>query len=225
MTKHVGAAACAIGFTFQLFAAGQAFAQAPAPAPAGPGRAAVPAPDATKPQTLTVAAGTRARYKVQEQLAGINFPSEAVGTTEAVTGAIVVQPNGTFAPASKILVDLKTLTTDQSMRDGYVQRNTLETEKFPNLEVVPKRAVGLASPLPATGQAGFQLVTDVTLHGVTREVTWNVVVTFANDAVNGRATTTTDFATFNIAKPSLARLVSVDDKIHLEIEFRSRRTW
>jgi hypothetical protein len=68
-------------------------------------------------------------------------------------------------------------------------------------------------------------VTDMTLHGVTKEVTWNVIVTFGNDAVNGRATTTTEFATFNIAKPQLARLLSVDDKIQLEIEFRSKRTW
>ena len=35
------------------------------------------------------------------------------------------------------------------MRDGYVQRRTLETEKFPMIEFVPKRAVGLPVPLPA----------------------------------------------------------------------------
>ncbi len=35
------------------------------------------------------------------------------------------------------------------------------------------------------------------------------------------ATTTIDFAMFNMAKPSLARLLSVDDKIHLEIEFKT----
>jgi hypothetical protein len=28
---------------------------------------------------------------------------------------------------------------------------------------------------------------------------------------------------FNMAKPSLARLLSVDDKIHLEIEFKTSR--
>ena len=73
-------------------------------------------------------------------------------------------------------------------------------------------------------QAGFQLIGDVTLHGVTKEVTWNVVATFGNELVGGRATTTIDYAMFNLTKPSLARLVSVDDKIELEIEFRCRRT-
>ena len=32
-----------------------------------------------------------------------------------------------------------------------------------------------------------------------------------------------NFAAFNLTKPSLARLVSVEDKIHLEIEFRTSR--
>jgi polyisoprenoid-binding protein YceI len=94
------------------------------------------------------------------------------------------------------------------MRDGYIQRSTLETEKYPTIEFVPRRAVGLPVPLPAgmQAQAGFQLVGDLTLHGVTKEATWNVVATFGNDLVAGRATTTLAFPTFKLTKPSLARI-------------------
>jgi polyisoprenoid-binding protein YceI len=198
--------------------------QAPAGAPAAGARGGPPPPDPKKPHRLDVAPGTRARYKVQEQLAGIDFPSQAVGTTETVTGMLIVNPDGSFGAGSKLTVDLKTLASDQSMRDGFIQGRTLETEKFPNLDLVPKRAIGLPSPLPAGQQSGFRLVTDMTMHGVTKEVTWTVVSTFANDAIAGRATTTVDFATFNLTKPSLARLLSVDDKIELEVEFRFRRS-
>jgi polyisoprenoid-binding protein YceI len=185
-----------------------------------------PAPDPTKPQKLEITTGTTARYKVTEQLAGINFPSDAVGTTSAVTGAFIVNPDGTFGAGSKISVDLRTITSDQGMRDNYVRTRTLETEKFPMMEVVPKKANGLAVPLASGNQAqvGFQLVTDVTLHGVTKEVTWNVVAVLGNAQVGGRATATIDFASFNMTKPTLARLVSVEDKIGLEIEFRCTRT-
>jgi polyisoprenoid-binding protein YceI len=191
------------------------------------GRSNVPPPDPTKPHKLEVTTGTRARYKVREQLAGINFPSDAVGTTEAVTGVVVIKPDGSIdAAQSKLTVDLKTLSSDQQMRDGYVQNRTLETAKFPTMEFVPKRAVGLPAPLPAgtQAQAGFQLIGDLTLHGVTKEATWNVVAVFGNEVVGGRATTTIDFASYNMTKPSLARLVSVDDKIELEIELRCKRT-
>ena len=209
---------------------GQGQPPAGPPPPAGrggPGRANVPPPDPTKPHRLEITEGTKARYKVREQLAGINFPSDAVGTTESVTGMFVVNPDGSFdAAQSKLTVDLKSLKSDQQMRDGYVQRNTLESDKFPTIEFVPRRAVGLPVPLPAgmQAQAGFQLVGDMTLHGVTKEVTWNVVATFGNDSVAGRATTTLLFPTFNLTKPTLARLMSVDDKIELEIEFRCKRS-
>jgi polyisoprenoid-binding protein YceI len=199
-------------------------AQAP---PARGGRGGAPPPDPTRPARIELVEGTVARYKVREQLAGISFPSDAVGTTTSVTGGLVLNPDGTIdVKQSKIVVDLKSITSDQSMRDGYVQRNTLETEKFPTLEFVPTRTAGLTMPLPSAppAQAGFQLIGDMTLHGVTREVTWNVVATFTNDGVAGRATTTLTFEMFKIAKPSLARLLSVDDRIELEIEFRGRRT-
>lgn len=206
----------------------QAPAGQPPPPGAGPGgRANTPPPDPTKPHKLEIAEGTKARYKVREQLAGISFPSDAVGTTEDVTGTLVVNPDGSIdATRSKLTVDLRTLKSDQQMRDGYIQRNTLESEKFPMIEFVPKRATGLPVPMPAGmgAQAGFQLIGDMTLHGVTKEATWNVVATFGNDQVAGRATTTLQFATFNLTKPSLARLMSVDDKIDLEIEFRAKRS-
>jgi polyisoprenoid-binding protein YceI len=190
------------------------------------GRGGPPPPDPKKPQKLEITQGTKARYKVTEELAGVNFPSDAVGTTEAITGVIIVNPDASIGAGSKITVDLKTLTSDQSMRDSYVQRNTLQTDKFPLLELVPKRAVGLPAPMPAGNQAqvGFKLIGDMTLHGVTKEVTWNVIAVLGAQQVGGRATTTIDFAMFNMTKPSLARLVSVEDKITLEIEFRATRS-
>jgi polyisoprenoid-binding protein YceI len=222
-----GLALTAGAFEPRTQAQGQPPAGQPPPPGAGPGgRANTPPPDPTKPQKLEIAEA-KARYRVREQLAGIPFPSDAVGTTEAVTGMLVLNPDGSLdAGKSKLTVDLRTLKSDQQMRDGYIQRTTLETEKFPMIEFVPKKATGLTTPLPSGmgAQAGFQLIGDMTLHGVTKEATWNVVATFGNDQVAGRATTTLQFATFNLTKPSLARLMSVDDKIELELEFKCKRT-
>ena len=216
-----------IGLVLLAGATSSSVAQTQSQTPAAGGRpAGPPPPDPKKPHKLEITTPTSARYKVTEQLAGISFPSDAVGTTAAITGAIIVNPDGTIGADSKITVDLKTLTSDQSLRDGYIQQRTLETDKFPTLVIVPKRAVGLPAPLPAgqQAQAGFQLIVDMTLHGITKETTWNVVATFGNSSVGGRATTTVQFADFNMTKPSLARLLSVDDKIQLEIEFRCTRS-
>ena len=65
-------------------------AQGPASggSPATGARGSAPAPDPTKPHRLDVASGTKARYKVREQLAGIDFPSDAVGGTEATESSL-----------------------------------------------------------------------------------------------------------------------------------------
>jgi len=203
----------------------------PAPqSPATPPRPAAPPPPAPTPAPngvkLELVDGTKATYAVQEQLAGINFPSEASGTTNSVTGAIAVGPDGAIQSGqSKLTVDLRTFKSDQDLRDGYIRTRVFDTEKFPFAEFIPRRAQGLQYPFPsgAGAQAGFQLVGDMTIKGVTKEVIWSVVTTFSGDNVAGRAKTTFDFATFSLPKPQLARLLSVDDKINLNVEFRAKR--
>jgi polyisoprenoid-binding protein YceI len=177
---------------------------------------------------LDVATGTKATYRVREQLAGISFPTDAVGSTDSVAGTLLLLPDGSFDSAkSKLTIDLRALKSDQDMRDGYVQSRTLETDKFPSAEFVPHKLEGVSFPLPApdrpSGQTGFQLVGDLTVHGVTKEVTLNGYATYSKDTVAGHALTSFTFATFGLAKPTLARLLSVDDKIDLDIEFKLKR--
>jgi polyisoprenoid-binding protein YceI len=212
-----------------------------------PAPAAATAPAATKPAAATVAPATgtapaaaavpagsarltlvpnssEARYKAREQLAGRSAMSDAVGSTRAVTGAVVVGPNGAIvAGPSKITVDLSTLTSDQDRRDNFIKRNTLRTADYPNAEFVAKEARGLPSPLPTSGQATFQLLGDLTVRGVTRPVTWDVTATFTPQEVTGQAKTTFTFADFEIEKPVVALILSIEDQVGLELDFRAAR--
>ena len=173
---------------------------------------------------LEVGTGSRAEYRVREQLARLNFPNDAVGTTESVTGAIVINPDGSFAPGSRLTVDLRSLKTDEPKRDGFVRENTLETNRYPSAEFVPRRQKGLPMPLPATGTANFHLVGDMTLHGVTAEHGWDVAATFAADSVTAKATTRFNFSKFKITVPRVFGLLSVDDDIRLELNLRMNRS-
>ena len=182
--------------------------------------------DESRPAKLSITEA-KGRYRVQEQLMGLSVLSDAVGTTDAVTGTLVIAPNGAFTAPSKITVDLKSLRSDQDLRDNYLRNRVLETEKFPTLEFVPKRAEGLRAPLPGTPEVhivAFQMVGDMTLHGITKESSWNVVATMAGEAVAGHATVTFLFSTYNLMKPSVPLVLSSDDKIQLEVEFKCVRS-
>lgn len=223
----------AVGITAQLTRVeGPVLAQAaqpgapPAGAPAAGGPPPLPTFDTSKPAKLDMAIAT-ARYRVVEQLVGLNVLSDAVGTTSTVTGSIVIAPDGSIAKDSKITVDMRTFSSDQEPRDNFIRTRTLETDKFPMLEFVPTRTKGLTLPLPSPPRIqaiGFQLVGNVTLHGVTKEVTFDVVATLRGGTVAGLARGSLLFADFKITKPSVPVLLSVDDKIQIEVEFRANRS-
>jgi len=178
----------------------------------------------------------KARYKVGERLVGVDFGNDAVGTTEAVTGTIVLKADGSIdASQSKITVDMRTLKSDQALRDLFLQSSVLETKQYPTLEFVPTTAAGLPFPLPMgtpvpkttiimPQAAGFKLTGNMTFHGVTKPVTWNVVSTISADAVAGRATTEITFETFGLTKPKVPLLASAEDTIRLELEFKASRS-
>jgi polyisoprenoid-binding protein YceI len=192
----------------------------PAPAHAVPSTHAVrPAADTLR---LVVApAGNEARYRVREQLARINFPSDAVGTTDAVRGRLVLDERGAVVAAqSEFIIELATIATDSDRRDNFVRRNTLTTEQHPNARFVPTTARGLPAPLPASGEATFQLTGMLTIRDVTKPVTWDVTARFEQGAVVGLAKTQFAFADFDLTKPRVASVLSVDDDIRLEYQFR-----
>jgi polyisoprenoid-binding protein YceI len=193
-------------------------------ATAAPATAAAPAPAGSIRLTL-VKDGSEARYKAREVLVGQTLPNDAIGATRDVAGTIVLGPNGQIvAGQSKVTVDLRTLKSDQGMRDGFLQRSTLNTSQFPNAEFAVKDVEGLPWPLPTSGEARFKLRGDLTLRGVTRPATWDVSATFTPQEVSGRATTVFTMSDFDIPVPRVPRVASIEDQITLEIDFKASRT-
>lgn len=165
--------------------------------------------------------GIEARYRVREQLASLALPSDAVGVTSAITGALVLNADGTVvSDESKFVVDITGLTSDRSMRDHYLQSNILKTGTYPTVEFVPKQVMGLSSPLPTSGNVTFQLVGDLTIMGFTRSITWEVTGTTTDGRdFNGTATTHFTFEDFGISQPRVPTVLSVQDNIQLEFDF------
>jgi polyisoprenoid-binding protein YceI len=167
---------------------------------------------------------SQASYHAHEQLVGHSLPSEAVGTTQAVGGALVLNPDGSFAAdQSAITVDLTTLKSDESRRDNFIQGNTLQTRQFPTATFVPTQVQGLPAPLPSSGQATFQLLGDLTVHGVTQPVVWQVTASFDGASVSGDATTTVQLTDFGMAPPKAGPVLSIENAVTLELAFSATR--
>ena len=180
-----------------------------------------PARDDTDSVRLVLAPeGNEARYRVRERIARFEFPSDAVGATNDLTGTMVLDETGKVVAAeSKFVVDLRTLKSGRDRRDRYLQRRTLETELYPTIELVLTELPGLPFPLPESGAFSFELVGDMTLHGVTRQIGWQVTAEAKDGGFYGTAKTSFTFDAFEMTQPRMAMLLSVADTIRLEYDF------
>ncbi len=200
--------------------------QAPAPSPT-PATDPSPAPGlpAGAQVVITLGEGSRARYRVREQLAAVNFPSDAVGETSAISGVIALDASGAvLSESSKVTLDLRTLRSDSDRRDQFLRTRSLESDTYPVAEFVVREVRGLPWPLPSEGQATLQLVGDMTLHGVTSPLTWEATAQFSNSTVTGQATTRFQFGQFQMDLPRAFLVVSVEDDIRLEVDFQASIT-
>lgn len=162
---------------------------------------------------------TEARYRVREQLASRDAPSDAIGKTSKVTGSVALKADGTIDQAnSKFTVDAASLATDIAMRDGFVRRAVLQTDQYPTFTFVPTKVEGLTFPLPASGQVTFKLTGDLTIRNVTKPVTWDVTGNLANGGGAGTATTSFTFEDFSLTQPKIGSVLSIADKITLEVD-------
>jgi polyisoprenoid-binding protein YceI len=88
---------------------------------------------------------------------------------------------------------------------------------------VPNNTQGLPMPLPTTGQATFQLLGDLTVHGVTKPVTWQVTASFADTTVSGTASTDVKITDFGMTPPRAGPVLSIEDGLTLELAFTAAR--
>jgi polyisoprenoid-binding protein YceI len=164
--------------------------------------------------------GNTVRYLVREQLAGFDFPNDAVGETSDVTGSVVFNAEGdVISEESRVVVDITGLTSDRERRDGYIQRRTLESETYPTVELVPFLVRGLQFPLPTSGTGTFDIVGNLTIRDVTEVTSWRVTAQFGDGIMTGTARTEFTFGEFGMEKPSVASVLSVADAIRLEFDF------
>jgi polyisoprenoid-binding protein YceI len=219
--RAIALLAVATATMFATDANAQAAKKAPAKTPARNTAAAKPA----APIRFVISpAGNEARYRVNEVLMGATLPNDAVGVTKAVSGTILAYPDGRIVKdSSKIVIRLDSLKSDKDRRDGFLRRRTLETEKFPTVELIPTEIRGFNGNIPASGTVNFQLLGDLVLKGVPRPTVWNVTARAEGNGVAGTAVSRFTFKDVGLDQPKVPVVLSVADTIQLEYDFRMVR--
>jgi polyisoprenoid-binding protein YceI len=170
-----------------------------------------------------VPAQTTASYSVYEDLIFQNKPNnDAIGTTHSVSGNFQISTGS--SPVVKdmtIKVDLRTLQSDSSMRDGHVQ-SALDTTDYPYATFVSVSTQGLPTSYTDGQTIRFTLLGNLTMHGKTNGETFTVQSKVVGNTIMGTATTTIYMTDFGIQPPTLANIAIVQNKTVITLNFTAQ---
>jgi polyisoprenoid-binding protein YceI len=153
-------------------------------------------------------------YRVQEQLSGIGA-NTAVGRTPNVSGTLTIADNQ--VTDVDITADLTTLQSDDNRRDGQLRRQGIETGAFPTAEFKLTQPISGTIP-PENTEVEVQATGELTLHGVTKEVTIPLKAKWAGDVIEVAGSTEITFADYDITPPSSFLVLSIADSGTLELQ-------
>jgi polyisoprenoid-binding protein YceI len=145
-----------------------------------------------------VKSGSAAQYRVPEVLFGQS--TTAVGKTTAVTGDMTI--SGTTVQTASFTADLTKVTSDQANRDRQFQGRIMDTASFPTATFKLTSPIDLGS-IPANGkQVTVKATGDLTLHGKTNPVTFDIVAQRSGSTIETNGTIPVKFDDYGIPAPS-----------------------
>ncbi len=218
----------------QAPAAGPTTAQLPAIAPAATSPTQAPTQNSASasvlPQSLKEAAPvtvytfqvdpaqTTVGYAVNEVLFGNKQITR--GQTSTVDGQfqLGVKDGQPYISMSKLQVDLRTLKSDNRMRDMAIQRQWLESSKYPMAVFVAKSVEGLPADAVQGQPYTFKVSGDMTIRDITKPVTFDVTVTVKGTTITGEATTQIYMKDYGFNPPEILGRFTVTDPATITIK-------
>jgi polyisoprenoid-binding protein YceI len=150
-------------------------------------------------------------YRVDEVLFGV--VTQGVGRTNQVTGELVIE--GTTITAASFEVDVASITSDDSRRDGQFRGRIMNAAEFPTARFTLTVPIELGS-LPEAGEQITATATgELTLRGETQLVTFEVTAQHSDTRIGVLGEIAVVFADFLIANPSISG-IAVEDEGLLE---------
>lgn len=204
---------------------GSGGASAAAPAMAAP-PAAEPGPASPGAQRFTIVSEqSEATYHARQEVFVPGLGADVDGSTHNVSGSIDFNPqHPSQSRINTVTVQVDTLTSGIGLRDQRLHGEFLESDKFPIATFTGTRVEGLSDTPYQDGQElHFKVVGDLTIHGVTRPVTFDATATVSGATLTGTAQTTVAMPDFGITVPDLLNFVQAEPTVGLELAITAQR--
>jgi len=170
--------------------------------------------------TLDDATGSFAGFRVDEELARIGAFT-AVGRTGDVSGTLVIAEES--VTSVEIEVDLTTLRTDDSRRDGAVQR-ALGTSQHPTATFSLTEELHIDGAVELGESISLMASGDLTVNGITPPVTIDIEAQLGGSVIAVVGSVEITFADFDVTVPQVPIVLSAEDHGIMEFQLLFRRS-
>lgn len=183
------------------------------------------APPSALVEFSIIAAESEASFTLDEDLRGVR--TTVVGATSEVAGRIAVDlANPSASSIGTILINARTLATDNEMRNRAIRSRILYSAQDAN-EFIDFEARELSNWSAESVGVGetirFDVTGDLTVSGVTRSVTFNAAVSLdSKTQLSGSAAVTLRHADFDLVIPDVPSVSWVADDVVLRLDFVAR---
>lgn len=172
-----------------------------------------------------VAAESLASFTLEEDLRGVR--TTVIGSTTEVGGRVVVDlANPSASSIGTILINARTLETDNSFRNRALRSQILKSarDEFEFIVFEPRALSNLSADSAGVGDTiNFDITGDLTVAGETRSVTFNAAVTLDSATqISGSASVNLLYADFGLAIPDVPSVANVTDDVDLRFDFVAR---
>jgi polyisoprenoid-binding protein YceI len=138
------------------------------------------------------------RYRVKETLFGQS--NTAVGTTNAVTGSILIA--STNVTTGSFTADMTKVTSDSGNRDNQFQGRIMDTANFPTATFALTKPIALGAEPKDGVQKVYTASGKLTLHGTTKDITFPVNARRTGDVIAVHGNVPVTFSDYGIDNPS-----------------------
>jgi polyisoprenoid-binding protein YceI len=164
---------------------------------------------------------SEARFKIDETLFGNAIV--VVGTTRRVGGDIIVNyQSPAESQIGTIAINVRTLRTDNEFRDQAIRGQILEAnnDDFEFVTFTPTEILSLEETVAVGDSVTFEVLGDLTIKGVTQQVTFEVTITADSlEQITGFAVTEIAYADYGINIEAPPSVSGIGDIVTLELDF------
>lgn len=157
--------------------------------------------------TWAVTDASELGYRVTEVLFGVD--TEAVGRTNEITGGLTI--DGNTLTAAEFVVDVASISSDESRRDGQFRGRIMSADKFPTASFTLTEPVELGTDVVEGATAVVTATGELTLRGVTNPVSFELDARLENGKIGVLGAIPVVFADYGIANPSVAGITTEDN--------------